>query len=33
MEQEELGSGGVCDLLLQLLQKDAVDHMNLAEGT
>jgi len=33
VEQEELGSGGVCDLLLQLLQKDAIDHMNLAEGT
>ena len=23
---------GVCDLLLQLLSKAAIDHMNLAEG-
>ena len=32
IEQEELGAGGVCDMLVQLLTKAAVDHMNLAEG-
>ena len=32
IEQEELGAGGGCDMLVQLLTKAAVDHMNLAEG-